>query len=200
MAILGLVSHLEKVWQDDYCAGLWRSNFEYQLLWLIFHKDMEEIRYTPKKWQIPSWSWLSYNGPVKGEMLPFFSFENRLVASVTDVHLQEGKNSSLHRTIHGHIDIRGSLHEVVWRPGTGKLEVLHFPDWSFQGQHLYWDYADSMQGRLFYMTVCEYYAYARFPSRPVICGLLLRLAEQNTGTYTRCGRCDAWLFAKICGS
>ncbi|RYO96356.1 hypothetical protein DL765_011607 [Monosporascus sp. GIB2] len=59
-AISGLAERYGRVFGDQYCAGIWRSTFARALYW----KAVPPLRPRPRKWQAPSWSWASIDGPV----------------------------------------------------------------------------------------------------------------------------------------
>ncbi|KAF7901614.1 uncharacterized protein EAF01_006913 [Botrytis porri] len=55
-AISGIAKLLHKMTQDDYCAGLWRSQLPEALLWSSGNANRED---TESEKCVPSWSWAS---------------------------------------------------------------------------------------------------------------------------------------------
>lgn len=60
-ALSGLASRVRSVYQDDYLAGLWRSNLIIGLLWEVKHSKSGSL---PQQYRAPSWSWASLNSVV----------------------------------------------------------------------------------------------------------------------------------------
>jgi hypothetical protein len=63
VAISGLARRFKACVQAEYVGGMWLTHFLEQLLWET--EGPKEIR-RPDKYQAPSWSWASVNGPVGG--------------------------------------------------------------------------------------------------------------------------------------
>lgn len=71
IAFSGLASRMRAILQDDYLAGLWRSRFVDELLWVTFHNDSIEGEFRPCRppdGGAPSWSWASVTGKVTAGM------------------------------------------------------------------------------------------------------------------------------------
>lgn len=64
VAISGVARVFGTASRDDYCAGLWKSNFIPQLTWRI--KAGGGIR--PNSYRAPSWSWASVDGQVEFQL------------------------------------------------------------------------------------------------------------------------------------
>jgi hypothetical protein len=62
VAIHGIAKEMQRHFNDDYIAGLWKTMLPIQLLWVPL--DHENVQ--PLKSRAPSWSWLSVEGPVAG--------------------------------------------------------------------------------------------------------------------------------------
>ncbi|RSM08593.1 hypothetical protein CEP52_004608 [Fusarium oligoseptatum] len=63
-ALSGLASRISGLLNDDYMAGLWRSNMVEGLLWTRDNKQGCMKDGKPKKWRAPSWSWASIVGEI----------------------------------------------------------------------------------------------------------------------------------------
>ena len=61
VAISGVAKVFGTVFRDEYCAGLWKSDFNQHLAWRIV--DAEGVR--PSSYRAPSWSWASVDGQVE---------------------------------------------------------------------------------------------------------------------------------------
>ncbi|KAF2432356.1 hypothetical protein EJ08DRAFT_130517 [Tothia fuscella] len=79
IAIAGLARHLKEVYNDDYCAGIWRRDIHWRLTW---HSGTGGVRLqtllqpndSQANIRIPSWSWLSI---AKSEICLSFSARSR---------------------------------------------------------------------------------------------------------------------------
>ena len=63
VAISGVAKVFGNAFNDDYCAGLWKSNIIHNLAWKILSSD--GVR--PSSYRAPSWSWASVDGLVQFE-------------------------------------------------------------------------------------------------------------------------------------
>jgi hypothetical protein len=61
----GVTARMEKILNDTSVVGLWRSSFHSGLLWSnLFHRKGIQNRTSVDLW-IPTWSWLSIDGPIE---------------------------------------------------------------------------------------------------------------------------------------
>ncbi|KAH6889762.1 heterokaryon incompatibility protein-domain-containing protein, partial [Thelonectria olida] len=58
-ALAGLASRISGLLEDEYVAGLWRSNMVEGLLWARKNETPDNRPVRPKSWRAPSWSWAS---------------------------------------------------------------------------------------------------------------------------------------------
>ncbi|KAH8654556.1 heterokaryon incompatibility protein-domain-containing protein [Tricladium varicosporioides] len=64
-ALAGVAEKFQKVWTDEYLAGLWKHHFISLLAWRR-SPDEPLVVFEPLGWyRAPSWSWASIEGPVK---------------------------------------------------------------------------------------------------------------------------------------
>lgn len=63
LAISGIASRFQAIFDDDYCAGLWKANLSRELLWNMDESPYRRLEPRPE-YQGPSWSWVSVNGGV----------------------------------------------------------------------------------------------------------------------------------------
>jgi len=66
VAISGVAKSVQRITDDQYVAGLWRTNLEDQLLW--WRNSNPGVSHAPKMrpslYRAPSWSWASIDGPI----------------------------------------------------------------------------------------------------------------------------------------
>jgi hypothetical protein len=70
-ALAGLAAELQKLWKDDYIAGMWRGCLLRHLAWGTTHRnvypsaedDLSDF-HVPLEYHSPGWSWTSYKGRV----------------------------------------------------------------------------------------------------------------------------------------
>ncbi len=67
IAIQGLVNIYKSFWDDDYLAGLWRTQLPSGLMWTTRNglQANGEPTYRPKTYRAPSWSWASVEGIIE---------------------------------------------------------------------------------------------------------------------------------------
>lgn len=58
VAIAGIAQHAQKEKPDQYLAGLWRNDIEFQLLWSVLEEGLPK----GSEYFAPSWSWASADG------------------------------------------------------------------------------------------------------------------------------------------
>lgn len=58
----GVAKHVERIFGDEYCDGLWRSELAQQLLWICPQREPLPPRSSP--YRAPSWSWACQNGEI----------------------------------------------------------------------------------------------------------------------------------------
>ena len=63
VAISGIIKLMEQIYDDQYCAGLWRKDLVMQLFWASRCPE-QRLRPRPKPYRAPSWSWASLDCPI----------------------------------------------------------------------------------------------------------------------------------------
>ncbi|KAJ9604646.1 hypothetical protein H2200_010760 [Cladophialophora chaetospira] len=192
IAMEGIVQQFQSLWKKKYCAGHWRDDLELQLLW-----DRADAASSagpmPQELMAPSWSWLSINGKATSRTAAIIGRtrdDTKVLASVTDVSIQEDTSSSSSKKFRGYLDLRCFLNEIVYDSTNGTFETAIS---SIAKVRTYdnprMDYSDSVHGRLFFILVCERKGTLRSSDDEVSCqlyGLIIELLDAGSGTHVRC--------------
>jgi hypothetical protein len=90
MAFAGIADSFTRLLNDDYIAGLWRSQLPQQLLWetLKFRRRV----FRPQGYRSPSWSWVSVEGPVAFKHIGYVYEETRVLCQLVDVQIYHTDN------------------------------------------------------------------------------------------------------------
>jgi len=99
---------------EQYLAGLWRSNLAKSLLWSIEDDENRVGRYDvievrrPKAWRAPSWSWVSVEGPIRIPQVSGFRSAIEVLEASTEPNtldpygqVASGKIIARGRVVHG---------------------------------------------------------------------------------------------------
>ena len=114
-ALSGIADEAQSLFGGTYIAGLWRENFEAQLLWYIDPSRNEvptAASYKrPTTYGAPSWSWLSVDGPISLELrgIPY------IVLEVIDIETELSNNNPFGTIKSGWIQARGWLSAGTWQ-------------------------------------------------------------------------------------
>jgi Heterokaryon incompatibility protein (HET) len=126
-ALSGLASRFREFVQDEYLAGHWRRWLLPHLLW----KCVDEkggVR-LPDEDGVPSWSWLSVNGPVSVNNLSstdIIAVYARAVASIVNCEtIPLFENAPYGQIKSGHLLIRGYLKAVAVNTKTRHFDLRH---------------------------------------------------------------------------
>ena len=119
LAISGVAEQAQSLYKGAYMAGLWRENFEVQLLWGIdidqFRRLDSEKRPTvpykrPTTYVAPSWSWLSVDGPIRfysrGDLHPLLE--------IVDIEIEFSNRNAFGTIKKGRLQARGWLSAGTW--------------------------------------------------------------------------------------
>ena len=190
IAISGMAQQLQQLWEDEYCAGLWRKHLGLQLCWWAVPPTPE---CTPKALRAPSWSWLSFDGPVQCTQPQLYEagYDRVSLATVTDVHLRQEICASGNKVIRGHLNLRCILNPVAFNHDIGKFHTTGENSRKLPIHKVDLDYSNSTSGRLFFIPSYEISYQSRLES-PIndmseIRGILVRLWDEASGSYVRCG-------------
>lgn len=65
IALSGIAKRVRSAVEDEYVAGMWRRDFELQLLWFReTYRITGSPPFRPSTYRAPSWSWTSLDGPI----------------------------------------------------------------------------------------------------------------------------------------
>lgn len=109
VALSGLAKSLGP--SHEYCAGLWRKDLAYQLLWKSLRPSTSRrAPVTPAEYQAPSWSWASVNGPISYRIRESVNDpEAEILITVLDVETEKAGSDPTGRVKGGSIVISGPI-------------------------------------------------------------------------------------------
>ena len=108
-AIAGIVSQLQKLNQDDYLAGLWRSNLAHELMWTS-GRGAKSI--PAPKWRAPSWSWASVDNGISFGTIPEGS---EVIAKILECSATlASKDAPFGQVINGQLQMTAPVKQVEW--------------------------------------------------------------------------------------
>ena len=114
LAISGIADEVQSSSGRSYAAGLWREDFERQLLWKVNHDQRDSLDSCVRPYVAPSWSWLSVDGPIAyhhtGDRQKVFHLE------VIDLKLELSNKSIFGPFKSGYIRARGMLLPATLQP------------------------------------------------------------------------------------
>jgi hypothetical protein len=193
IALAGIAEHLRDVLGYEYLSGIWRRQIELQLCWFVARKEPLVTRNRIA----PSWSWASVDGLT--EMLSqhcyHASFPKYLLAAVTDAAVEQ--ISSPRGSVYaGHITLRCFLNRV-------SIEAIH-PDQRDKcvcarligagaeyAKRVDVDTSDVIDVESLFLVpmfeVSSRHIMKRNCLYSEMRALLLRVVDEPTGTYERCG-------------
>ncbi|KAM4063950.1 heterokaryon incompatibility protein [Hirsutella rhossiliensis] len=108
IAISAIAKLIQRAFNIDYCAGLWRHQLEYQLLWTS-HNSSSEPRYPPLSYRAPTWSWASMDGSIV--LSRFQEDDNRWKSAITivDCHIDMRTKDPTGEILGGFLRVSGFL-------------------------------------------------------------------------------------------
>ena len=115
-ALSGIADEAQSRFGGTYIAGLWRENFEVQLLWYTHHSRNHVTTAAsykrPTTYVAPSWSWLSVDGPISLELREI----SHIFLEVINIEIELSNSNNPFGTIEsGRIQARGWLSAVTWK-------------------------------------------------------------------------------------
>lgn len=113
-AISGLASVFEKLLDDEYVAGIWRSQLAEGLLW---HGSSRRVR----EYRAPSWSWASVDGRTPVRLIQDYYQECRILAKVLNVNVNLKGDNPYGEVTDASIEIRAPMERLYiatehWNP------------------------------------------------------------------------------------
>ena len=104
VAISGLARQVYSITKDKYCAGIWRKDLIFQLLWrLQTPQNKKDLPY-----RAPSWSWASAEGTVKFPEDSRHETSELEIKSVQSIGV-DGKLWSFDQIEYGSVRLRGTM-------------------------------------------------------------------------------------------
>lgn len=108
-ACSGIAKRMAEIVQDDYVAGMWRRYLEGELLWMVIGNHQPGRWTRPKEYRAPTWSWASIDGPVTpGEP----RIQDSLI-TVEDYHLDYWTSDKTGAIQGGWLRLRGVLKKTT---------------------------------------------------------------------------------------
>ena len=139
IALSGVASHIQKLMDDKYVAGLWRGNLTSLLLWRVSYRRLGELIERPGDYyRAPSLSWASLDAPVRWQAP---NLEGSLL-DIIDVKLQPLAGNPFGELKTGHMDIRGFLCTAELLAGEKEAGFSCSMRFSFWGHTFETDMAD----------------------------------------------------------
>jgi hypothetical protein len=110
LAISGIADKFSSVLPNEYRAGLWRFRLAHELLW-----ESRSYEERPQRYQAPSWSWASINGPV---IYAAETSELRPAIEIIDVTVDLASAVAPFGAVtSGSLTVKGRLRPAQWRRG-----------------------------------------------------------------------------------
>ena len=114
-ALSGIANEVQSLFGGTYIAGLWRENFEAQLLWYISPSGNSvptAASYKrPTTYVAPSWSWLSVDGSIRLELWEIA----HIFLDILNIETALSNNNPFGTIKSGRIQARGWLSAVTWK-------------------------------------------------------------------------------------
>jgi hypothetical protein len=117
-AISGLAREFQRQTDDQYLAGLWKSDLHRSLLWRPAGVDNVSmlsnlLRRQPKQWRAPSWSWASWDGCIDGSLVNWHQrVEYKHDICILGAEVVPADNDVMGRLQGGQIRVRGLWNQV----------------------------------------------------------------------------------------
>jgi hypothetical protein len=117
-AISGLAREFQRQTDDQYLAGLWKSDLHRSLLWRpagVDNVSMQSnlLRRQPKQWRAPSWSWASWDGCIDGSLVNWHQrVEYEHSVCILGTEIVPADNDVMGRLKGGQIRVRGLWNQV----------------------------------------------------------------------------------------
>jgi hypothetical protein len=116
VALGGLAESWQQQLDDEYLAGLWRTNLTRNLLWCVATRsELDDMPERPATYVAPSWSWASIIGNIT--TLPAYINIRRSLVIVSDVVIEPTGPSKFAQAKAGYIELYGRIARVKVNPG-----------------------------------------------------------------------------------
>lgn len=116
IALAGLAGQFRDMTGDTYLAGLWKIDLAKQLCWNssheVYYSDDMHTRSRTLSCYSPTWSWASYDGPVRSDTRYYEQeHEYAYFSEILDVSVNSEDSSKLHSFVSSELRMRGIM---IW--------------------------------------------------------------------------------------
>ncbi|KAE8442698.1 hypothetical protein EG329_002943 [Mollisiaceae sp. DMI_Dod_QoI] len=201
-AISGIARKMQGFLGDDYLAGMWRQNLEYQLIWSINPIEMTRNKLPPStrspQYIAPTWSWASVNGTevILSVAWTLSSIETSggdkaLLAQVIDVGVTPANNATLCED--GFLHLRCFLIPVTPRSLTDATCILQYNNGEFQQEEIPFCFTTvdtlitNLEDFSFWCAPISHHRLSSDPKSTYLQGLLLCRHKSDWLCFRRCG-------------
>jgi hypothetical protein len=103
--------------EDEFLAGIWRSDLLLSLMW----RSVGEVR-SPKEYTAPSWSWACLKSPIEtwswhNNSLSTLDIDHTFLVSLIDYRIETIGGNCFGKIGSGFLKLRGPLKRVQWDKG-----------------------------------------------------------------------------------
>jgi len=204
LAISGIAKLYANALGDRYLAGLWESSLPDALLWYV--QAVEKRLPRPRKYQGPSWSWVSVNGKINAWSHSILDGVDAVTElQIVNAHIPlSSSDAPFGALVHGALTVNGRLKSAEWKANSpyeernSCLRTLHsdgshrvlalrmFPD-AYEP-----DFDDNQWVPVFILLVMSD-QYPDDPEHPDCWCIVLR--PRGGDTYSRLGYFHYWFGA-----
>jgi hypothetical protein len=117
IALAGLAGQFRDMTGDTYLAGLWKVDLIKQLCWTssndaYYPDDRKHSRSKTLRYYAPTWSWASFDGPVRSDERYYSrKHEYTCFSEILDVSVNSEDSSKLHSFVSSELQMRGIM---IW--------------------------------------------------------------------------------------
>jgi hypothetical protein len=198
-ALSGIAKYLQEISGATYLSGIWKTQ-EKPVVNLAWECEPNLCR--PTNYRAPSWSWASTDNTVKFE--PFKSISDshgdgwfgavKTKAAIVDAQITPATSDLTGPASSGVLTIEGPLNQITINP---ELEV--FLDEEHLEMMISFDEPEYEEGSFFILPLYSYHSehgHEDGIDQIVYVYLILSLAKDQPGCYTRCGlgRIARWIY------
>jgi hypothetical protein len=208
-ALTGLATTIGDITGDTYIAGIWLRDLDIGLLWArgLYDFDTPDsvpLLRRPKAYRAPSWSWAAVDGP--RDFLTDFTSSDSVLFSYQS-HQIQNEGSRYGPVNSGFLQLRGPVFPITGSIGQSpnSREIYSATDRDGEFTHFFcayeqlvvvtinglaihiaatFDFPSEEKEGLFVLFMVKQDDHT---SRPVHCGLIIRLAGQSPEVYERVG-------------
>lgn len=197
-SLAGLARRVQETTGDVYLAGLWKSNFLYQLSWSTQAALGQQLMLRrPKKWRAPTWSWASVVGAEFIWQREGSTEKEVTLAKIIEVICEPLGEDPLGALKNARLMISGKLLPMTLKDNNFSLNHSQSTQCSIQGfgtaieadtsLWLELDYETWKEGPYHVPFGTEVYVLPLFKDRGGVISLLLRRLDGKSRVYERIG-------------